>query len=392
MILIALAGLGFVAHMVLTYRRQLLASWREPVLQRPVLIIESDDWGAGPVAAQAEALHCLVDLLTRFHDCTGRHPVVTLAMVLAVPYGPTIRQTGRYHRLTLEHPMFAPVLASIERGCKAGVFALQLHGLEHYWPPALMASDEPEVRAWREADPPALTECLPPHLQSRWTDASVLPSRPLAVEDIWRAVREAVALFTRVFGARPRVAVPPTFLWNETVEAAWAAEGIEVVSTPGLRSSCRNAAGLPDCDSPPLHNLQSDRGVRYVVRDDYFEPERGHRAEDALWRLLDKWSCRRPCLLETHRSHFLGTTDDTGRALAEIERLLSAALTRLPDLRFMSTAELAQPGAQVWTAAWPARQSAFVRRVTRAPGFRPWAILIPACVPILAGAVVHTVL
>ncbi|MDW8323003.1 MAG: hypothetical protein RMK60_02770 [Burkholderiales bacterium] len=392
LMLIALAGLGFVAHAVLTRRRQLHALWREPVLRRPVLIIESDDWGAGPVAAQAEALHRLVDLLTRFHDCSGRHPVVTLAMVLAVPDGPAIRRTGHYHRLTLEHPMFAPVLAAIERGCKAGVFALQLHGLEHYWPPALMASDEPEVRTWREADPPALTECLPPHLQSRWTDASALPSRPLAVEDIWRAVRAEVALFIRVFGARPRVAVPPTFVWNETVEAAWAAEGIEVVSTPGLRSSCRNAAGLPDCDSPPLRNLQSDRGVRYVVRDDYFEPERGHRAEDALRRLLDKWSCRRPCLLETHRSNFLGTAADTGRALAEIERLLSAALTRLPDLRFMSTAELAQPGAQVWTTAWPARLSAFLRRVTKAPGFRRLAVVTLVCVLTLAGAVVHAVL
>ncbi|MCX7673617.1 MAG: hypothetical protein N2Z63_08490 [Thiobacillaceae bacterium] len=128
------------------------------------------------------------------------------------------------------------------------------------------------------------------------------------------------------------------------------------------------------------------------MRDDYFEPERGHRAEDALRRLLDKWSCRRPCLLETHRSNFLGTAADTGRALAEIERLLSAALTRLPDLRFMSTAELAQPGAQVWTTAWPARLSAFLRRVTKAPGFRRLAVVTLVCVLTLAGAVVHAVL
>ena len=36
-------------------RREILAACREPVLRRPLLIIESDDWGPGPTD-QAEAL------------------------------------------------------------------------------------------------------------------------------------------------------------------------------------------------------------------------------------------------------------------------------------------------------------------------------------------------
>ncbi|MGQ9686596.1 MAG: hypothetical protein ACUVT2_09870, partial [Thiobacillaceae bacterium] len=305
-LLIPLAWLALVMGILLWYRRELLALWREPVLKHPVLIIESDDWGAGPVEPQTQALNRLVDVLTQYKDCTGRHPVMTLAVVLAVPDGPAIRATGRYQRITLEHPMFAPVLAAIERGRKAGVFALQLHGLEHYWPDALMASNDPAVRDWLEADPPATTERLPSHLQSRWTDASVLPSRPLSADEIARAVREEVALFERVFGERPRVAVPPTFVWNEAVEAAWAREGIEAIVTPGLRSACRNAQGLPDCDTGPLRNGQQGQGVAYVVRDDYFEPERGHRAAQAIAALERKWLQGRPCLLELHRSNFLG--------------------------------------------------------------------------------------
>ena len=35
--------------------RGMIATWREPVLRRPVLIIESDDWGAGP-AEQAHVI------------------------------------------------------------------------------------------------------------------------------------------------------------------------------------------------------------------------------------------------------------------------------------------------------------------------------------------------
>lgn len=339
-LLIPLAWLVLVAGILLWYRRELLALWREPVLKHPVLIIESDDWGAGPVEPQAQALNQLVDLLTQFKDCTGRHPVMTLAIVLAVPDGPAIRATGRYHRITLEHPMFAPVLAAIERGRKAGVFALQLHGLEHYWPPALMASEDPAVRAWLEGDPPATTERLPSHLQSRWADASVLPSRPLSAEDIAQAVHEEVELYTRVFGERPRVAVPPTFVWNEAVEAAWAREGIEVVVTPGLRSACRNAEGLPDCDTGPLRNGQQGQGVTYVVRDDYFEPERGHLAARALESLSAKRQKARPCLLECHRSNLIAEETHRQTAFRQLHALISAALGLHSDIRFYSTEQL----------------------------------------------------
>ncbi len=338
--LIPLAWLTVVSAILLWYRRELLAAWREPVLRHPVLIIESDDWGAGPVEAQARALHQLVELLTKFKDRTGRHPVMTLALVLAVPDGPSIRRDGRYHRLTLEDPMFAPVREAIERGRAAGVFALQLHGLEHYWPDALMASPDPAVRAWLEGDAPAITERLPSPLQSRWTDASVLPSRPLPPERIAAAVAEEVRLYERIFGERPRVAVPPTFVWNEAVERAWAREGIEFVVTPGLRSACRNADGVPDCDAGPFHNGLRGAGVGYVVRPDYLEPERGHRAERALAALAARTAEGRACLLETHRSNFIADVALSSSAFEAIHQLYNAALQQNQELRFPSTAEL----------------------------------------------------
>ncbi|MFN3595197.1 MAG: hypothetical protein ACK4TK_11030 [Thiobacillaceae bacterium] len=341
LLLLLLAWLALVAGALLWHRRGLMALWREPVLDQPVLIIESDDWGAGPVDSQTQALNRLVDLLTRFRDRAGRHPVMTLALVLAVPDGPAIRREGDYRRLTLADPLFAPLRAAIERGRRAGVFALQLHGMEHYWPPALMASRDPSVRAWLESDSPPATERLPAHLQSRWTDASVLPSRPLSDEAIEAAVREEVALFERLFGEKPRVAVPPTFVWDERVEAAWAGAGIEVVVTPGLRSRCRNAKGLPDCDSGLIVNGQTGPGVRYIVRNDYFEPERGHRAAQGLDALQRKWAQRRPCLLETHRSNFIGEAATAEQALAALGDLIEQALRRYPNLRFMDTATLA---------------------------------------------------
>ncbi len=369
--------LSIVGCVLLYYRRDLLALWREPVLRYPVIIIESDDWGAGPVEAQAKALDRLVDVLMRYRDHNGRHPVMTLALVLAVPDGRAIRRDGQYHRLSLEDTMFEPVLQAIERGRAAGVFALQLHGLEHYWPDALMASVDPAVRAWLESDGPATTEALPPHLQSRWVDASALPSVELSRGAVDGAVNEEVNLYERLFGERPRVVVPPTFVWNEAVEAAWAQEGLECVVTPGLRSACRNADGLPDCDTGPLHNGQQGNGMTYIVRDDYFEPERGHRAERALAALAEKMAQGRPCLLETHRSNFIRNEEGCVGALSAVEELYSRALARNPTLCFLATTELAvamRTRDPVWfDDRFSQRLSAWCTRARQVPGFRRWA-------------------
>jgi len=338
--LLPLSWLLLVVGVLLFFGRDLRAIWREPVLRHPVMIIESDDWGAGPVAAQAVALQELADLLTRHRDMAGRHPVMTLALVLAVPDGAAIERDGHYHRRLLDDPLFESVRKAIARGRAAGVFALQLHGLEHYWPGGLMAVTDPAVQAWLREPSPAATETLPPHLQSRWVDASVLPSRPLAEDAVAAAVAEEVRLFGRVFGEMPRVAVPPTFVWTAEVEREWARAGVEFVVTPGLRSACRDATGLPNCDSGPFRTGQRGAGVTYIVRGDYFEPERGHRAERALAALHRVSGQGRACLLETHRSNFIGDPAVAADAAKEIDRLFAMSLGQNPALRFLSTEEL----------------------------------------------------
>jgi len=52
------------------YASDLHRRWREPVLRYPVLVIESDDWGAGPLE-QAQALDALHQVLQGHRDQTG---------------------------------------------------------------------------------------------------------------------------------------------------------------------------------------------------------------------------------------------------------------------------------------------------------------------------------
>lgn len=337
----AIAAAWFVAAaaVALICRKRLTYLWREPAFRHPVLVIESDDWGAGPLG-QAAALNDIAEVLARHRDSTGRAPVLNLALVLAVPDGPAIEAEGRYRRVTLDDPRFAPVLQALRDGVARGVFSLQLHGMEHFWPPTLLASGDAAVAAWLRQPVPATTEQLPSHLQSRWVDAGTLPSLPHAVEQTQDAVEEEVCAFDRIVGAPPRVVVPPTFVWTRDVERAWARHGIEFIVTPGFRSTLRNAQGLPDGDEGPIVSGDQVDGLTYLVRTDYFEPARGRDAAYALRALARAAAEGRPCILENHRDNFIFDAEQCRSSLAELEVLCAGALRRHPDLRFVSTVEL----------------------------------------------------
>jgi hypothetical protein len=324
-------------------RHGIIASWREPVLHRPVLIIESDDWGAGTVE-QADALGEIAGLLASFTDSDRRRPVMTLAIVLATADGEKTISSGSYHRAYISRQSHGALLEAIHHGIEAGVFSLQLHGMEHFWPPALMMASKADhaVMAWLKDAPASLTEDLPSPLQSRWVDASVLPSRRLSAATVEQAAREEVVSFQDIFGSVPFVAVPPTFIWNQDVETAWAAAGVGVIVTPGARFESRDAKGRPADRKKLIYNGQAGKNnMVYLVRDVYFEPSLGHTASQARDALEAKTRLGRPALFETHRFNFLGSAEKRKQSLAELEGLLRMAVNAYPDLAFLSSGKLA---------------------------------------------------
>ncbi len=334
-------ALGF----VLRHRDLLWGLWREPVLSRPVLIIESDDWGAGPLE-QAEGLRRLMRLLSRHQDCEGRHPKMTLGLVLAVADTRRMaeEQLAYYRRVELDKPCFKELLGVIHEGVASGVFVAQLHGMEHYWPDVLMelAKTDNKVRAWLVGQPYPLTEALPAPAQSRWINAAHLPSEPLPQSRLQEAARDETAYYQRLFPEAGIIVVPPTFIWPESLEEIWTETGVEALITPGRRYSSRDDKGKPQTGSGRLFNGQTGKsGLIYLVRNDYFEPEKGHLAGQALQALKNKTAQGRPTLLETHRFNFISPADIDNN-LRQLDELLACATQEYPGVAFISPADLAR--------------------------------------------------
>ena len=372
--LMAAVWLALWLFVMLVYARPLAACWKEPVLRHPVLIIESDDWGAGPIE-QADALARLADCLAGFRDRTGHPAVMTLGIILEVPDGERIRQDDcrAYHGQRLTAPVFAPIRTVMAAGIESGVLAPQIHGLTHYRPSTLLklAAIDDRVREWLVDPRPAATEALPDALQSNWIDGAVLPPLPLADNEIKREVSAACTVYRELFG-QPQVAVATTFIWNERVEQAWAELGVDTVITPGRRYTSRNAQGQPDPVDLQTHSgMISPLGLLYLVRDVYFEPARGHSPKELVDGLAARTALGRPTLVETHRFNFLGQTQEA--SMGALSDAMSRIMARWPQIRFLSSAALANVY-RTQDPAWidkhlAARARAWARRVREVPRF-----------------------
>jgi len=202
------------------------------------------------------------------------------------------------------------------------------------------AANDPAIAAWLQGPQQPPTEVLPSALQSRWVNSYPLPSRHLELADIDAAAAEEADTFRRVFGVTPQVVVPPTFVWESRVESAWSSAGIRYCITPGRRYHGRDSSGAPSLPGPRIYNGErSASGLMYLVRERYFEPSRGHRADRVLGQIDEDLMLGRPTLLETHRYNFLGDAADA--SFSELESLLQRATERFPQLAFISTETLA---------------------------------------------------
>lgn len=376
--------------LLLAYRTSLRRLWREPVFKMPVIVLESDDWGAGP-QAQAVAMNRLCMLLRQFRDDRGNPPVMTIGLVLACAEHsmPVAGESETFPTVDLDDPRQRDVLAALEQGCREGVFVLQLHGMSHFWEANLMAAVEADeaVREWLRLGESGWTEELPSPLQSRWLDVRTLPSKALPTMDIEAAVIAEVSTWRRIFRRTPSVVVPTTFIWNQDVESAYSRAGLRALITPGHRCESRDLNGRPvPLPGQILNGERGQSGLMYLVRDVYFEPVAGHPATRLAEAALARAALGRPALVEMHRFNFCGPRSNEA-AWSTLEAALTHLQERCPRVRFAASEQLVD-SIEALDPDWietrfSTRLAIWARRALELPRFRRLArwsgLALPLC-------------
>ena len=260
---------------MLTLARKLLgrseAQSREYKFSRPLVVIQSDDWGRVGVCDRegfeqlrqagiqlgersydfysletAEDCDALRTALSRHRDSVGRAPSVVMNFMTA---NLDCAATLANHEIVLK-PLAQGLPGSwqrlglfeaYQRGIADGVFWPALHGRTHFCPAAVVefmnvAGERSELlQSLWQAGTPYIHWRMPWVGYEYWHPERKPSERFLSSEQQGAAIRQAASEFEQLFGCAPLSACAPGYRANADTYQAWSACGVRVAQNgPGI--------------------------------------------------------------------------------------------------------------------------------------------------------------
>jgi hypothetical protein len=328
---------------------------------RPLVVLQSDDWGRAGVRDRegweelrdlglnlgqrsydfysletAEDVAAAVSLLQRHSDSTGRTACLGMNFIVAnVDFARVSANNFRqiYLRaLTEGLPdgwKRSGLFEAYREGISAGVLSPALHGTTHFCRPAVERHlNDPGERGvllrnlWKAGVPYI-------HWRMPWIGFEYWDPEPPEQQDFLTSenqeslIGSAVETFTGFFSKVPRSACAPGYRANETTHAVWANRGIRV------------AQNGPGSAMPPHFD---GNGILHLYRSMDFEPATGQEfSVDACLRLAADCVARGlPVIVSVHSINFHSTIKDfRSRTLEVLDEFLTALEAKYPDLLYV---------------------------------------------------------
>lgn len=348
---------------------------------RPVVVIESDDWGTIRMASKEvfsrlasanpqwvndpyltydaiegnEDLEALFEVLTRHKDGDGKHPVITANCVGGNPDFKGIRESQfasfvwEDFRDTLRrYPGSDRVYEMEQQGLRGGIFVPQFHAREHIqtsrWMSALRAGNPDLKRAF---DLELISHALPGHntCASFFMDAFNADSA-IDLQMIAENCREGLDIFRKTWGFYSRSIIAPCYYWHHTMEEQLLEK--EVRAFQGIRVQKVSRLNNQPSDFRKSYHFNGERnknGQFYFVRNCFFEPSLDpvKYGQDACLKQMESAIKQSGlAIISAHRLNFIGRIDPANRVnnLQSFDQLLAAIVKRFPSVRFLSTPDL----------------------------------------------------
>ena len=331
---------------------------------RPLVLIQSDDWGRVGVRDRegheqlrasgirlgenpydfytletAEDVIAISDLLKRHRDGTGRPACLVMNFILANLNFAKMAD-GKFRELQLlpltrglpGHWKRPGLFQAYRQGIADGVFFPALHGLTHFCRRAVehaLAENAERgtlLRTCWKAETPYIYWRMP------WVGYEYCnPEKPhagfLEAEAQASLIRQAAAYFKKLFSTAPVSACAPGYRANSDTHAAWSQCGVRVA---------QNGSGAP---LPPYMDEWEILNLHRMID---FEPaQRGLSTEKYLELAENCFSRSIPAVISVHSINFHSSLRDfRGHTLRALDQLLSALEAKHPNLLYVTDSDL----------------------------------------------------
>jgi hypothetical protein len=333
---------------------------------RPLVLLQSDDWGrvglrdqegwdqlqsAGLALGErpydfytletAEDLAGLASALRRHRDSSGRHPCLEMNFIVAnLDFSKMSAESYRQiHLLPLAEGLPSGwtrpgLMDAYREGIGEGVFHPALHGTTHFCRAAVERNaNAPGERAnllrtlW-QAGTPYIHWRMPWIGYEYWDPEKPEDERFLSAEAQRELIGQTVGGFAKVFATLPRSACAPGYRANDDTCSAWAQHGIRV------------AQNGPGALMPP-HFDRHD--VLQLFRTVEFEPatDPAFSVEACLRQAESCFERGIPAIVSVHSINFHSSVRDfRSRTLQCVDQFLTALESKHADLLYLHDEDL----------------------------------------------------
>lgn len=354
-----------------------IVGWKTP---RKIVVIESDDWGSlrmpskeiynqlklkgldlesggarifnqyDSLETQAD-LNALFEILSKYKDKNGNHPVFTPLCVVANPDFDKIRASEfkQYH-----YENYTETIKKIPdcnnayklwlEGIKNRLFVPQFHGREHL-----------NVAVWMKALQEKDTNAHLAFNQGIWgfnnhhpLNVSFLAAfdlvDPIEIEKQKLIIIDGLKIFEQLTGYKATYFVPPNGAINNSLETTAAKLGVKYMYGERFQHESLGQGKYK------LHwHYQGQRNKNnqfYLSRNCNFETALNNRdwVDQCLSDINTAFRWSKPAIINSHRVNYIGAIDSKNRdnGIHKLEQLLKNIVKKWSDIEFMTSAELGE--------------------------------------------------
>lgn len=345
-------------------------------ISKKIVVIESDDWGSirVPSSKSIERLknkgvdlnknaytrfdglernsdvELLLEILSRFKDCKGNHPVITANFVTCNPDFERIKKENfeSYFNQSIistfnDYQNSEKVLEHVKSGYSEKFFLPQFHGREHvnveYWM-SLLKSKDPLFRlAFDEGISGLSIEIVPYIYKNIQATYDTLNS-----EFSSQSLKEGLMIFQRIFGFNSHSFIPNNFILDDKlfpileIEKITVIQGMKYLLSPKIDGQERSKKFR-------RNGYSTKYNQKNIVRNCSYEPtETGSDHLSTLKEIELAFLLKQPAVISTHRINYTSriSVKNRDKNLKDFELLIKKILIKWPDVEFHSTLDLAK--------------------------------------------------